>query len=105
MPAIPKPLVDQWSDRRWRLNNLYRIVNEDGINVPFRLNWAQEKLLGELHYLNVILKARQLGFTTVIDLYMLDECVFNSNVRAGVIAHTREDAENFFRDQAKLPYD
>jgi len=105
MPAIPKPLVDQWSDRRWRLNNLYRIVNEDGINVPFRLNWAQEKLLGELHYLNVILKARQLGFTTVIDLYMLDECVFNSNVRAGVIAHTREDAENFFRDKVKFPYD
>lgn len=105
MTAIPKPLIDQWSDRRWRLNNLYHIVNEDGVKVPFRLNWAQEKLLGELHYLNVILKARQLGFTTLIDLYMLDECVFNSNVRAGVIAHTREDAENFFRDKVKFPYD
>ena len=105
MPAIPKALEDQWADRRWRLNNLYRIVNEDGIEVPFRLNWAQEKLLNELHHLNVILKARQLGFTTLIDLYMLDECVFNSNVRAGVIAHTREDAENFFRDKVKFPYD
>ena len=84
MPAIPKPLIDQWADRRWRLNNLYRSVNDDGIEVPFRLNWMQEKLLGDLHYLNVILKARQLGATTFLDLYMLDECVFNSNVRAGV---------------------
>ena len=102
---IPKPLIAQWSDRRWRLNNLYHIVNEDGVKVPFRLNWMQEKLLSELHYLNLVLKARQLGATTFIDLYALDECVFNSNVRAGVIAHTREDAENFFRDKVKFPYD
>ena len=105
MPAIPKALEDQWADRRWRLNNLYWITNEKGERISFKLNWAQEKLLGELHHLNVILKARQLGFTTLIDLYMLDECVFNSNVRAGVIAHTREDAENFFRDKVKFPYD
>ncbi len=103
--GLPNPLDDQWADRRWRLNNLYWIVNEVGKRVPFRLNWAQEKLLDEMHTLNVILKARQLGFTTVIDLYALDECVFNSDVRAGVIAHTRDDAENFFRDKVKFPYD
>lgn len=105
VPAVSKALDDQWADRRWRLNNLYWIVNEDGKRVPFRLNWAQEKLLDEMHTLNAILKARQLGFTTVIDLYALDECVFNSDVRAGVIAHTRDDAENFFRDKVKFPYD
>ena len=98
-------LEDQWADRRWRLNNLYWIVNEFGKRVPFRLNWAQEKLLDEMHSLNAILKARQLGFTTIIDIYALDECVFNSDVRAGVIAHTRDDAENFFRDKVKFPYD
>lgn len=103
--AVTKALEDQWADRRWRLNNLYWIVNEHGKRVPFRLNWAQEKLLDEMHILNVILKARQLGFTTVIDIYALDECVFNSDVRAGVIAHTRDDAENFFRDKVKFPYD
>ena len=105
MPAIPKSLEDQWADRRWRLNNLYWITSEKGERIPFRLNWAQEKLLAERHYLNVILKARQLGFTTLINLYMLDACMFNSNVRAGVIAHTREDAEKFFRDKVKFPYD
>jgi len=34
----------------------------------------------------VILKARQRGFTTFIQLYMLDACLFHENIRAGTIA-------------------
>src|SRR3990167_1991070 len=96
---------EQLADLRWRLNNLYYIVDEQGDRVLFRLNWAQEKLFNDMHYWNVILKARQLGFTTFIQIYMLDQCMFNDNVRAGTIAHTREDAEAFFRDKVKYPYD
>jgi hypothetical protein len=55
--------------------------------------------------MNVILKARQLGFTTYIQLLMLDACVFNSNVRAGTIAHTLLDAQTIFRDKVQYPYD
>lgn len=102
---LSQTLVDQWSDPRWRLNNLYHITNEQGRRLRFRLNWAQETLFQDRHYLNVILKARQLGFTTFIQLYMLDQCMFNSNVRAGVVAHNREDAAAFFRDKVKFPYD
>ena len=97
--------IDQFSDYRWRLNNLYWITSKDGQRIQFRTNTAQEQLLDNLHYCNVILKARQLGFSTLIQLIMLDACVFNSNVRAGTIAHTREDAEAIFRDKAKYPYD
>ena len=64
-----------------------------------------EALLAELHYLNVILKARQLGFTTFIQLFMLDACLFNSNIRAGTIAHTLDDAQMIFSDKVKFPYD
>ncbi len=97
--------IDQFSDYRWRLNNLYWITSKDGRKIQFRTNTAQEQLLNNLHYCNVILKARQLGFSTLIQLLMLDACVFNSNMRAGTIAHTREDAEAIFRDKAKYPYD
>jgi hypothetical protein len=103
MPA--QPALSQWTDPRWRLNNLYRITDETGRCIDFRLNWAQEKLLEDVHYLNVILKARQLGFTTLIQLLMLDACVFKSNVRAGTIAHTLGDAEEIFKDKVKFPYD
>jgi hypothetical protein len=58
-----------------------------------------------LHRQNVILKARQRGFTTFIQLLMLDACVFNDDVRAGTIAHTLPNAQVIFRDKIRFPYD
>lgn len=98
-------ILKQFSDPRWRLNNLYTIVDEQGQAVPFRMNWAQEQFFDDMHYLNVILKARQLGFTTFIQLFMLDACLFYPDTHAGVIAHTRDDAKAFFRDKVKFPYE
>lgn len=92
-------------DQRWRLNNLYWITDERGQKIKFKLNQAQEQLLDSMWYLNVILKARQLGMTTFIQVFMLDRCLFNSNVRAGVIAHNKDDAGVFFRDKVKFAYD
>lgn len=93
------------SDRLWRLNNLYYIKNKEGKKVLLRLNWAQRKLYDALWYFNVILKARQLGFTTFILIYFLDACLFNDNHAAGVIAHTRDDAEDLFTNKVKFAYD
>ena len=97
--------IDAFGDWRWRLNNLYYITDKDGRRVKFEMNWAQERLFKEMHYQNAILKARQLGFTTFIQIFMLDACVFNSNIRAGTIAHTLQDAQAIFRDKVKYPYD
>ena len=105
-PASPAEILRaRLSDQRWRLNNLYWITNEKGLRVQFKLNWAQNKLLDDMWFLNVILKARQLGMTTLIQVFMLDRCIFNSNVRAGVIAHNKEGAHVFFRDKIKFAYD
>jgi hypothetical protein len=98
-------LKGQLSDPRWRLNNLYWITNKEGSRVQFKLNWAQESLLNDLHYCNIVLKARQLGFTTFIQIFMLDQCLFNSNIRAGTIAHRLDDARTIFRDKIRYPYD
>jgi hypothetical protein len=98
-------LLNQFSDWRWRLNNLYWIVDKEGHRVQFELNWAQENLFDEMHFMNCILKARQLGFTTFIQIFMLDACIFNANIRAGTIAHRLDDAKTIFRDKIKYPYD
>ena len=98
-------IKDKLSDRVWRLNNLYYIVDKKGRKVKFKLNWAQEKLLKNMWYFNVILKARQLGFTTFILIYFLDSCLFNSNHAAGVIAHTQDSAEDLFKNKVKFAYD
>lgn len=69
------------------------------------MNWAQSAFYSTLHFFNVVLKARQLGFTTFILIYFLDACLFNENHAAGVIAHTREDAEDLFKNKVKFAYD
>lgn len=98
-------LIRQLTDREWRLNNLYWTVNEDGLKVRFRLRPAQQRLLREMHWRNIILKARQLGFTTFIDIFGCDLAIWNDNIRGAIIAHTREDASLIFRDKVKIAYD
>ncbi len=65
----------QFLDPRWRLSNLYTITDKTGRQVPFRPNEAQLALLDDLHSANIILKARQLGFTTLCCLIYLDACL------------------------------
>lgn len=91
-------------DPLWRINNLYHIIDKEGHKTPFKLNWAQKQLHNDMWYCNVVLKARQLGISTFIGLLFLDRCLFNSNCSAGIICHTREDSEIFFR-RIKFAYD
>ena len=92
-------------NRAYRLCNLYRILNKDGRDVRFVPNWAQQEFYRELWHCSIILKARQLGFTTFICILFLDACLFNSNIQAGIIAHKKEDAEDFFHNKIKFAYD
>lgn len=99
------------SDRVWRMNNLYRITDAQGNDVLFRMRPAQEELFRAATdgknppTRHICLKARQLGFTTLIDIFALDLCLWNRNIRAGIIAHTREDAGIIFRDKIQYAYD
>lgn len=92
------------NDPEWRLNHLYHIIDKSGAKQVFTMNWAQKSLYDDLWYCNLILKARQLGISTFVCLLFLDRCLFNSNQHAGIIAHTREDAEMLFR-RVKFAYD
>lgn len=73
--------------------------------IDFAPNWAQDDLLSNMHYFNVILKARQLGFTTLISLYFLDCCLFFDNHAAAVVAQNLDAATEIFRDKIKFAYD
>lgn len=59
--ASIEELVDKLKDHKWRLNNLYYIRDTTGTKVPFKLNQAQEWLIDNLWYMNIVVKARQLG--------------------------------------------
>lgn len=62
-------------------------------------------MLDKLHKCNIVLKARQLGITTLFCLYLLDQVLWNQNVQAGIIAHTLDDAQNIFVDKLKFAFD
>lgn len=91
-------------DQGWRLNNLYKVVNKEGKLVPFRMNWAQQELWANLWFRNLIVKARQLGCTTFIDLFGLDCALFYPNFVVGIIAHKLPLAKEILRSKVMTPY-
>ena len=103
--TLPPELIENLKDSYWRLNNLYWIINERSERVKFKMRPAQVKFFNEMWYWNELLKSRQHGFSTEIDIIGLDLCLFNDNIEAGIIAHTKEAVQNIFATKVKYPYD
>ena len=84
----------------WRIENFYHIITKRNTKVKFSLNRAQRHFvmnyLVKGYYRHIILKSRQLGFTTLIMLWMLDEVIFNPNFEGLCIADRQENARNIF---------
>jgi len=89
--------IELLADKKWRMNNLYRIVDRDGNSIPFKLNRVQSYALDNLHNRNIFLKARQLGLTTFSVLHILDEAIFNSNLTAGIVSYSLDHAQHVFK--------
>ncbi len=110
---LPADLLEKIKDPAWRMSNLYKIITKDeddeddeGMVVTFKPNRAQRRLIARLHHRNIILKARQMGFTTLIALLWLDTALFSkSPIRCGIIAQDRETAESIFKGKIRYAYD
>lgn len=101
----PTELKANLADRMWRLTHLYWVLDKNGKPVLFKPNKSQIKYLRERNYLNVVLKARQLGFSTIIQIDMLDRCLFNNNWNAGVIAQDLDSASDIFTNKLKFAFE
>jgi len=110
-PKTPEELEWAMSSPLWRVcsGKLYVIMPKsdlgDGTTIPFIPNRAQRRFLARMWTRNIILKARQLGYTTLIAIIWLDHALFNPDQRCGIIAQDREKAEVIFRDKVKFAYD
>ncbi len=85
------------TSQKWRLNNLYRIIDRNSNSIPFRLNAVQENVLDNIHNRNLILKARQLGMSTFAILYLMDSILFNFNLSGGIVSYSLEHAQHIFK--------
>lgn len=121
LPNNAEELERCLADPQWRIFSgcLYKIkikgddfTDEDGnlevaetFELPFKPNAAQVKFLNRLWHRNVILKARQLGFTTLICVMWLDHALFNANQNCAIIAQDLTTVWSIFKDKIKFTYD
>ena len=96
-------LVEKFGNQEARLSSLYQIVTkgeteDDGLVVTFKPNRAHRRLLRRLWNRNIVLKARQLGFSTLACILWLDTAVFSSEpIACGIVAQDKDAAEKLFR--------
>lgn len=83
-------------NKEWRIDNLYKIRNKDRKLIKFIRNRAQKHFGDNKWFRNLILKSRQLGFTTYESVDALDDTLFTPNMDALMIAHNLEAGESIF---------
>ena len=93
---IPQELVGKLGDKELRLNHLYKIIDKNQKFLTFTPNLAQQDFLKNKGQRNIILKARQLGFTTLSVIDMLDDALFNKNMSTMLISYDLPSAEGVF---------
>lgn len=84
-------------NQKWRLNNLYRIIDRNSNSIKFTLNPVQETVLDNMHTRNICLKARQLGMSTFAVLYLMDLAIWEKNLACGIVSYSLEHAQHIFK--------
>jgi len=99
------------SDHRFFIETFISIKDKDRYIVPFVFNPIQELFYETYTSLNnegikrhIILKPRQLGFTTLVCALFLTECILVPNTTAAIIAHDAESTARIF-EITKLMYE
>lgn len=100
-PQLIEKLEELKNDFILRCRTLYKIRPKTGGSVAFELNFAQRYVHNKLEEQRqrtgkvraVILKSRQQGISTYVAARFFDKVLFNSGLKAFILAH-REDATN-----------
>jgi len=101
----PEHILEALDNKWFRINALYFIKDKDGRKVRFTANQAQRERFVNGHTRNLILKARQLGFTTFEMIDGLDDCLFTENFSVGCICHKLDDAQDIFQNKITFAYE
>lgn len=103
-PAKVDYIVEKISDFKWRIQNMYYIVNEDGEKMLFKPNFIQRQIIkaiifGDDDYIrHIILKYRQGWVSTLFTILLLDEFLWGgTNIYNVIIAHERKLLVTLFK--------
>jgi hypothetical protein len=89
-----------------RVRNLYRISNKLSNKAEFFLpNPPQENYLKNKSGRDIVLKTRQVGFTTLSAVRGLDYALWEPNMKTGIMAHLQLTVGTIFTDLVKFTYE
>lgn len=91
-------------NKAWRIEHLYKIRNKKQELIQFKRNRAQEHFNKNKWSRNLILKSRQLGFTTDEAVDALDDVLFTRNTECLLIAHNLDAGEKIFDGKIELAW-
>jgi hypothetical protein len=101
--------IDKFRDPIWRISNLYSIRTRDGKVISFRPRPQQEQVFEMIFKRGlkriVILKARQLGFSTLLGIICADQLCWTTGKQLSLIDRTQENARQKLRDIVALALD
>ena len=99
----------KFSDPVWRMHNLYHVKDEHGKVVRFVPNTEQDLVIRAIHEQGIrnilIVKARQLGMSTVIEMLILDMLAWGKGIAAAIVDQTQADATKKLVNKIKLGWD
>ena len=102
-------LKKRLQDPLWRIRNIYRIVDKWGKAIPFRPTLEQNEILEDYYVKgrkrHVILKARRMGFSTLIDILLFDAGYWGENQQASIVDLTQGDASEKLRSKVKFAWE
>lgn len=91
--------------RRLTSWEFYKIKDKSWNVIPFIPNDFQLYYFKNKHNRNVILKARQLWFSTAIQIDYLDDALFKPNISVGIIAQDKQTAQLIRKDKIEVALD
>lgn len=90
-------ILEERADLRpWIEANLF-IRDKQRRVIPFHFNWPQDHYWGYRSCYDVILKPRQLGFTTLVCGLFFADTLLRPNITSVMVAHDLESTKRIFR--------
>ncbi len=95
---------ERLKSKEWRLSHLYFIKDKNKNLIQFKRNRAQQHFNENKHLRNIILKSRQLGFSTDEAIDTLDDSLFTRNFDGLLIGQDLETAKDIFANKVDLAW-
>ena len=101
--------IEKFRDPIFRTSHLYSIRERGGKVIPFRPRPQQSQVLDMIYRRGlkriVILKARQIGFSTLLGVICADQLCWNTGKQISLVDKTQEDARQKLKNITVLAYD